>query len=386
MDFIRRVNICEKTITYGGAQLGTNHLFGKVLTLFNACPETHQYMQPINREYNKHRKLNFDKEFQTKVTEYFTDHFKEAEVNFNMPLQRSMRKDRDSKRPGKRTRRHSAFTRTRSADPNTEQNQRLVNDKKKTLRWERPTVSAITPEGEIIPELSSEYPSSDESSVGDTEDELADTFQVEEPPSVNNVTAKYCELCNGSVDHETLECKKLDPSNRSEAENRKINLCKIKYREKLSKNRMKKGMPPLKRSSTTPPPTERPPLPRQAIIPKELPTPKVSTVSEEQKEAFKNSDLTDEELSTQDPLQGTWAFDENADYLQDLETLIKDQAQVSDDEVSTPYPKFNQPFVTRNSIDMEQKIYVPIDCDSEDDFDQEDYNAYGHSDPSLKNF
>ena len=79
-------------------------------------------------------------------------------------------------------------------------------------------------------------------------------------------------------------------------------------------------------------------------------------------------------------------FDENADHLQDLENLIKDQAQVSDDEVSTPYPKFNQPFVTRNSVDMEQKIYVPIDGDSEDDFDQEDYNAYGHSDPSLKNF
>ena len=145
-------------------------------------------------------------------------------------------------------------------------------------------------------------------------------------------------------------------------------------------------MPPLKRSTTTPPPTDRPPLPRQAILPKELPTPKVSAITEEQKEAFRNSDLTDEELSTQDPLQGTWAFDENADHLQDLENLIKDKAQVSDDEVSAAYPKFNHPFVTRNSVDTEQKIYVPIDRDSEDDFDQDDYNAYGHSDPSLKNF
>ena len=254
------------------------------------------------------------------------------------------------------------------------------------MRWERPTVKAITAEGEPILELSSEDSSSDESSVGDNEDELAETFQVEEPPSVNNVTAKYCELCDSTDDHDTWECKKLDPSNRSEAENRKINLCRNKYREKLNRNRIKKNMPPLKRSTTAPPPTERPPLPRQAIIPKELPTPKVSAVTEEQKEAFRNSDLTDEELSTQDPLHGTWAFDENADHLQDLENLIKDKAQVSDDEVSAPYPKFNHPFVTRNSVDTEQKIYVPIDRDSEDDFDQDDYNAYGHSDPSLKNF
>ena len=121
-------------------------------------------------------------------------------------------------------------------------------------------------------------------------------------------------------------------------------------------------------------------------MPDKLATPKVSAISEEQKEAFKNSDLIDEELSTQDPLQGTWAFDENADHLEALENLIKDQAEVNDEEVRTPYPKFNEPFVMRNSVDMRQYIYVPLDADSEEDFDQKDYLAYGHADPSLKNF
>ena len=104
------------------------------------------------------------------------------------------------------------------------------------------------------------------------------------------------------------------------------------------------------------------------------------------KKVFRNSDLTDEELSTQDPLQGTLAFDENAENLEILENLIKDQAEVDDEEVRTPYPKFNEPFVTRNSVDMGQDIYVHLDADSEEDFDQEDYLAYGHADPSLKNF
>ena len=42
--------------------------------------------------------------------------------------------------------------------------------------------------------------------------------------------------------------------------------------------------------------------------------------------------------------------------------------------------------MTRNSVDMGQDIYVPIDADSEEDFDQEDFNSYGHADPSLKNY
>ena len=35
---------------------------------------------------------------------------------------------------------------------------------------------------------------------------------------------------------------------------------------------------------------------------------------------------------------------------------------------------------------MERNIYVPIDADSEEDFDQEDFDAYGYADPSLKDF
>ena len=143
-------------------------------------------------------------------------------------------------------------------------------------------------------------------------------------------------------------------------------------------------MSAMKKPTVTPP-EDRPPLPRQAIMPDKLATPKVSAISEEQKEDFKNSDLIDEELSTQDPLQGTWAFDENADHLETLENPIKAQAEVSDEEVRTPYPKFNEPYMTRNSVNMGQDIYIPIDADYEEDFDQEDNNTYGHADPSPEN-
>jgi len=250
---------------------------------------------------------------------------------------------------------------------------------------EPPKVNLIDSEGDIIPELSTQDSSSDESSADEIEDELADVFEIEEPPSANNIATKFCELCDGAVDHNTWDCPKLDSVNRSEAERRKINQCRVKYLEKLTQKRIRAGMPAPKKQTAFPP-RDRPPLPRQAIMPDKLATPKVTAISEEQKEAFKNSDLTDEELSTQDPLHGTWAFDENAENLEILENLIKDQAEVNDEEVRTPYPKFNEPFVTRNSVDMRQDIYVPIGPDSEDDFDQDDYNAYGHADPSLKNY
>ena len=47
---------------------------------------------------------------------------------------------------------------------------------KKTVRWHPPKVNTIDSEGEIIPELSIQDSSSDESSAGETEDELADVF------------------------------------------------------------------------------------------------------------------------------------------------------------------------------------------------------------------
>ena len=343
-------------------------------------------MLSINQEYGKHIKHNFGKEFQTKVTEYFTDHFKAVKADFNMPLRRSMHKGRDLKRSGDRTRSQSAFTRTSSNDTDTEQNQRLVNDKRKTVRWNRsPKVNLIESEGEILQELSTQDSSNDECSAAEIEEELADVFQFEEPPSTNNIKTKYCGLCDGAVDHETWECPKLDSVNRPEAERRKINQYRVKYQDKLNQQRTRAGMPPIKFGKTTTPPVNRPPLPREAIMPDKLAAPKVTAISEEQKEAYKNSDLTDEEQSIQDPLHGTWAFDENADNYEILENLIKDKAEVNDEEVRTPFPKFNAPFVNKNSVDVEQNAYVPIDADSEEDFDQEHYNAYGRADPSLKN-
>ena len=111
-------------------------------------------------------------------------------------------------------------------------------------------------------------------------------------------------------------------------------------------------------------------------MPHELPEPKVTAVSEEQREAFKRSDLAEEDSSVEDPLRGTLTFDANSENLDMLENMIKATTGVSDDEVSTPYPKFNEPYVTRNSVATQQDIYVPIGTDSEEDFNQDDYAAY----------
>ena len=86
LDFIERANTCEETIEYGGAELGTNQFFEKVLDILNGCPQTQQYMLKINGKYSKHRKHNFGTVFQTKVVQYFTDQLKRVDADFDMPL------------------------------------------------------------------------------------------------------------------------------------------------------------------------------------------------------------------------------------------------------------------------------------------------------------
>ena len=171
----------------------------------------------------------------------------------------------------------------------------------------------------------------------------------------------------------------------SEAERRRVNQCRIKHYNKIQEKRIKLKMP-VTRRPTPVPPRDRPPLPRKEILPNELPPPKVTAISQEQREAFKNSDLAEEDSSVEDPCRGILAFDERAENLDILEHMIKEQAGADDDDVSTPYPKFNEPFISRDSVDMERNIHVPIDADSEEDFDQEDFDTYGYAGPSLKNF
>ena len=55
-------------------------------------------------------------------------------------------------------------------------------------------------------------------------------------------------------------------------------------------------------------------------------------------------------------MQGTLAYDLNAENLDILENLIKDKAGVSDEDVSTPYPNFNEPFVARYSVEKNKKF------------------------------
>jgi len=59
----------------------------------------------------------------------------------------------------------------------------------------------------------------DESSDDGSRGNASEVFEFDEP-AVNNVgtVSKYCELCNGSKDHNTWECKKFDSCNISKDE------------------------------------------------------------------------------------------------------------------------------------------------------------------------
>ena len=67
-----------------------------------------------------------------------------------------------------------------------------------------------------------------------------------------------------------------------------------------------------------------------------------------------------------------------------LEELIAKCANADPDEAHTPSIPYNAPFTARNSVKQEDNPHVPIDVDSEDDFDQSDYDAYGYAGNSLK--
>ena len=251
-----------------------------------------------------------------------------------------------------------------------------------------------------IPPLNDQCSSSDESSDDESSNDGSEVFEFDEP-AVNKQTAepKYCELCNGTTDHFTWECKKFDSSNIPVDERRKIKQCRIKFHKQLVELRKEKGLPPPPKPSTTPP-KDRPPLPRDAILPDELPTPqnstissklptqlpqpKVSVVSTEQKEALRNSSLSEDEESVADP-NPTLAFNLNADNFTALQEIIKQSVNADDSDVSIP-ARFDQPFVNRNLVQTERNSYVPMDDGSDDDFDQEHYDAYGYAGGSLKNF
>ena len=69
----------------------------------------------------------------------------------------------------------------------------------------------------------------------------------------------------------------------------------------------------------------------------------------------------------------------------DLEELIAKCASSEPEEAHTPNVPYNAPFIARNSVKREEDPYIPIGADSEDDFDQSDYDAYGYAGYSLKN-
>ena len=73
-----------------------------------------------------------------------------------------------------------------------------------------------------------------------------------------------------------------------------------------------------------------------------LGTPKVTAISEEQKEAFIYLDLIKDDGSTEDPMQGTLAFNINVENLDILKLMIKEHRGATDKDVRTPYPRSNE--------------------------------------------
>jgi len=59
---------------------------------------------------------------------------------------------------------------------------------------------------------------------------------------------------------------------------------------------------------------------------------------------------------------------------------------MSPGDAHAPNVPFNAPFVARNSVAQEENPYIPLDADSEEDFNQSDYDACGCAGYSLKNW
>ena len=223
-------------------------------------------------------------------------------------------------------------------------------------------------------------------------------FEFDEP-AVNNVgtEVKYCELCNGSKDHNTWECKKFDSCNIPKDERRKMKQCRIRFHKELVHSRKELGLPPPPKPTTSIPPKERPLLPRDAILPgdlppsatstvstslpDELPQPHVTVISDEQKQALNCSSVSDIALEP-DPAP-TLAYDMNAENLTALQDLIKNSVHADDQDVCKP-ARYDHPFTARNSVGAERNTFTPIDNNSGDDFDQSHFDTYGGG--SLKNF
>ena len=315
-DFIRRANNLEESIIRGGVPMTNNNFLQRVLTLLTSCPILAPITTRINRKYSKHRRIHQNDVFKEHVVQYLVEELTDMDIKFSTTLESPLAQNRPR-------RNHSSRTRTRPSDADPTDNQRLEHGRTKSVRWTRPVDTDPeqherlendhqeikkfdTPNvnrvdtTDFVREPPTPVSSSDESLDDQIDDELAEVFQIEEPPSTNNITAKYCELCDDSVDHETWECKKLDSVNRSEAENKKINLCRLKYQDKLNQKRIRKGMPPIKKSSVTP---------TKDGTPSKLATPKVTAISEEQKETLNKSDLTEdsEENFDQEDYLGIWS-------------------------------------------------------------------------------
>ena len=100
-------------------------------------------------------------------------------------------------------------------------------------------------EDNIIPSLQAHDSSSDESSDDEYDDDASEAFEADEPAVAKTETGpKYFELCNGTTDHHTWECKRIDSSSIPLDEKRKIKQCRIKYHKQIVEQRKRMGLPP----------------------------------------------------------------------------------------------------------------------------------------------
>ena len=292
-------------------------------------------------QYRRHQRVDQNAVFRKRVIEYLVNEMQDMDIDFATVL--------DS--PLAKTKPYLASRRTRSppfnaksgshpdAEDRTDRHEMLMNRHRRRVAFD-PKVnhigadvvnpSLLNYETDDSPPPLGDQPSSDESLLGGSDGNASEVFEFDEP-AVHNIgtESKYCELCNGSKDHNTWECKKFDSCNIPKDERRKIKQCRIRFHKELVQRRKELGLPPPPKPTTSTPPNDRPPLPRDAILPGSLPQPATSTVStslpdalpqpresvisDDQKQALNNSSISDT-TSEPDPAP-TLAYDMNAENL-----------------------------------------------------------------------
>ena len=254
--FIRRANNLEESIDRGGKTVTDNHFLERVLELLTSCPVLSAFTARVNMQYRRQQRIDQNAVFRKRVVEYLVDELRDMDIDFATTLISPLAKERP--RQALRRTRSTPFNTRSAPHPNatdqTAQHEALVNRHRRKVAFD-PKVnhigagtenpSLLNYETDDSLPLLGEQSSSDGSSNDESGGNASEVFEFEEP-AVNNIgdETKYCELCNGSKDHNTWECKKFDSCNIPKDERRKIKQCRIRFHKELVHRRKELGLPP----------------------------------------------------------------------------------------------------------------------------------------------